>query len=146
MSVELNKEVVKETSTKKSDSSKPKAIDAQAKARYESEMKKDLKIVTGRFRNHELNGGSIKFIFHRYKDVGTQKFEFLDGQVYSVPYMVAEHINNNCCYTVHEHYMNEENKVKMRVGSKVQRFSFVPLGFAEETSLPVSSIVTVERV
>ena len=154
MFVELNKkeEINKEVTIKKDDSSKlvsskddaSKSNAAKLKSKLEAVMKKDLKVVRGMFKNHEIVGGSIKFIFHRYKEVGTQKYEFRDGEIYSVPYMVAEHINTNCAYKVHEHYRNDENKVQMRIGSKVQRFSFVPLDFTEETGL--SSVVTVERV
>ena len=141
MTTELTKT---ESAPKKEESSKVTAA-AKIKTKLEALIKKDTKMVKGMFKNHEIQGGNVKFFFKKYKEVPVGNYDFTDGEVYTIPYMDAEHINTNCAYPVHEYYRNDENKTQSRIGSKIQRFSFVPLDFVSEDIEP-SRIITVERV
>jgi len=135
MSTELKE---KEITTTKAPS-----IRSKSKA-FEEQKKKDLRMVRGMFKNNETVGGRAKFIYYKYADFPQNKFDMNDGEIYTIPFMVAQHLNDNCAYRVHENYSNEDNQIKQRVGSKIQRYSFIPLEFGEDLS--PSNVITVERV
>lgn len=120
---------------------------APTKTKRELQFEKDTKMVKGIFRCQEVPGGTLNFHFRKYKEVPLKHYSFLDGQIYEVPYMVATHITNNCWYPVHRYMQNEDGSVHTKIGQKVSRCRFEPLGFVdiEDFSEP-SEIVTVERV
>lgn len=109
---------------------------------------KDREIVKGIFRFHEVPGGGMSFVLKVYKDDPVERYDMIDGQVYSVPLGVAKHLNRNGWYPVHAYAQDESGKTSMKIGQKVRRFSFQSLEFVDlEDLTPVGGpLITVENV
>lgn len=123
--------------------------DATVKPTLEMQRLRDREMVRGKFIFHEVPGGMVSFIFKAYKQDPLERFDLIDGQIYSLPLGVAKHLNKNCWYPVHAHALDDNGKPVMRVGQKVRRMSFQSLEFVDIDDLtPVGSsgIVTVEAV
>lgn len=119
---------------------------------------KDREMVKGIFRDYEVPGGNTSFCFRAYKEDPVERYDFVDGQVYTIPLGVAKHLNKNCWYPEYE-YAKTDNKVietgfgpntAMRIGKKVRRFGFQSLDFIDSEDLlelgAPSKILTVESV
>lgn len=63
---------------------------------------KDSELVTGTFKNIECPGSSLQFWFKKY-DEPPVYYELLDGQKYTIPRMVAEHLNTGTRVKSHEY-------------------------------------------
>jgi hypothetical protein len=87
------------------------------------------KMVRGMFRNHEIPGTGVTFPFRAFKQDPVKEYTLNDGQIYELPKAVAQHINNNCQYTIHKHATDDNGKPIAVVGTKIQRFSFYPTEF-----------------
>lgn len=109
---------------------------------------KDRELVKGIFRFFELPGGSMSFVFKAYKEDQVEKYDFVDGETYSIPLGVARHLNKNGWYPVHQYAVDENGKPMMKVGQKVRRFGFQSLEFIdiEDLTLENRQIVTVESI
>jgi hypothetical protein len=109
---------------------------------------KDREMVKGIFRFHEVPGGSMSFVYKAYKEDQVERFDLVDGEIYTIPLGVAKHLNHNCWYPVHQYAVDEAGKPVMKIGQKVRRCSFQSLEFVDIDDLtPVGqSIVTVESV
>lgn len=109
---------------------------------------KERELVKGIFHFHEVPGGSMSFNFKKYKGDKVERYDLVDGQVYSIPLGVARHLNKNGSYPVHAHMQDESGKVHARIGQKVNRFSFQSLEFMDIDDLPnkADEIVTIEHV
>jgi len=109
---------------------------------------KDREMVKGIFRFYEVPGGSISFNFRKYKDDPIERYDFVDGQVYTIPLGVAKHLTKNGNYPIHQYMKDESGNVSMRVGQKVNRFGFESLEFMDIDDLPNASdeIVVVDEV
>lgn len=108
---------------------------------------KDREIVRGVFRFYEVPGGTMSFVFKAYKEDPVERFDMIDGQVYSVPFGVAKHLNKNGWYPIHAYAKLEDGGHMMKVNDKVRRFGFQSLEFIDladmsETGVP---LVSVER-
>ena len=57
-----------------------------------AQKEKDSEVISGVFKNIECPGSSLQFWFKKYEEPPVY-YEFLDGQRYDVPRMVAEHLN-----------------------------------------------------
>ena len=64
--------------------------------RYQRDKHKET--VKGIFRFYEVPGGSLSFVFKEFKEDPVQRFDMVDGQVYTVPLGVAKHLNKNGSY------------------------------------------------
>jgi|SRR5665213_1875389 len=117
---------------------------------------KDREMVKGIFRFHEAPGAGMGFVYKQYKEDQVERFDFIDGEIYTIPLGVAKHLNKNLWYPEYG-FIKEEQGVKtafgggqaMRVAHKVRRASFQSLEFIEDTDLtPVGSsgIVNVELI
>lgn len=108
---------------------------------------KDREMVKGIFRFYEVPGGSMSFIYKAYKEDPVEKFEFFDGQVYTIPLGVAKHLNKNGAYPIHTYSQDADGKPAMRIGQKVRRFGFQSLEFIADEDMIGSAkeIVTVEQ-
>lgn len=91
---------------------------------------KERSTVRGIFRNHECPGGSLRFIFKKYAEDPLEKYDLLDGEVYTIPLGVARHLNTNCWYPVHK-YQSKDSGMTMQ--EKIRRTSFQSLEFVEES-------------
>lgn len=92
----------------------------------------DNETVRGMFRYYEIPGASFKFMF-RKNGGRVEKYEFEDGQVYEIPRCVAEHLNKDCWYPVHEFMQDENGNPSTRVGKRVNRVGFHSLDFMGES-------------
>lgn len=92
---------------------------------------KDHRIVKGIFRCLEPRGGSITFSFKRYKGDDVLKYTMIDGEVREVPFMIAKHLNQECCYYQHAHVLDADGKPSVQMGKKVNRCSFESLEFQD---------------
>lgn len=109
---------------------------------------KDREPVKGIFRFYEVPGGSLSFVFRKYKEDPIERFDMVDGEVYKIPLGVAKHLNNNGWYPIHKYAMDEEGKPSMKIGQKKRRFGFNSLEFVnvEELNTPDKEIITVSEV
>jgi len=121
--------------------------EATQKKNLRYQRDKDREKVRGIFRFHEVPGGSMNFVYKAYKEDPIERYDFVDGQVYTIPLGVAKHLNKNCWYPEHQYLQDEDGKVSARVGKKVRRCSFQSLEFVDINELkPEEDIVTVEKV
>ncbi len=120
----------------------------ELKKKLKIQREKDHEMVKGVFRFHEVTGGSITFPYRAYKGDPVENYTLVDGQVHSIPYGVARHLNKDCWYPQHVYQMDAEGKPQMKIGKKVQRCSFQSLEFMDTDDLTPASedIVTVEHV
>ena len=111
---------------------------------------KDMRPVTGKFIFHEVPGGSMSFNFKKYKQDDVQRYDMTDGQVYTVPYGVAVHLNKNCSYPEHQFILDDYGKPMQKVGKMVRRCSFQSLDFMDTDDMlsagGSSNILTVENI
>lgn len=111
---------------------------------------KDREMVKGRFIFHEVPGGSMSFTFGPiYKGDQTERYDMVDGEVYTVPRGVAKHLNKNCWYPEYEFMRGESVQNVQRIGTKKRRCSFQSLEFLDNDDLtPVGAapLYTVENI
>lgn len=130
----------KDLTTNRSKSEKPKGLEYQ--------RDRDREMVRGIFHFYEVPGGSMSFVFHKYKGDPVERYDLVDGQQYSIPLGVAKHLNGNCHYPIHGHMTDEHGKPSMRVNEKVHRTGFQSLEFIDIVDLPQpgKSIITVQHL
>lgn len=110
---------------------------------------KDRELVRGKFIFHEVPGGLMSFVFKAYREDPVERFDLVDGEIYTIPLGVAKHLNKNCWYPVHAFASDENGKPAMKIGTKVRRCSFQSLEFVDIDDLtPVGrpEVATVEFV
>lgn len=100
-------------------------------AEIEKKRERDRKMVKGIFMFKELPGGTLRFAYRAYRNDPIEKFELTDGQVYSLPYGVANHINSNMSYFVHGRRTTEIGNPHAMIGKRVQRAIFSPIEFSD---------------
>lgn len=88
----------------------------------------DSKMVRGRFTYHECPRGLLEFVYGKYESKA-KKYELKDGEMYTIPLMVANHINDNIGYKVMAYKKNEEGDTVAAVGETVRRASFARTDF-----------------
>lgn len=115
---------------------------------------KDREMVKGIFRFHEVPGGCMSFVFKAYKGDEVERYDMIDGQVYTVPLGVAKHLNKNLWYPEYS-YVKGEGMIGghgpsqiMKATRKIRRCSFQSLEFIDIDEVPtnVESIITMEQV
>ena len=120
---------------------------------------KDNEKVKGIFRFYEVPGGTISFPFRKYLKDEVETYTMTDGQLYTVPLMVAKHLNENCWYPEYGHIpgetgiksghtpngMNPTHGMRQAVKIKVRRMGFQSLEFMDIEGLnsPDSQIIEV---
>lgn len=108
---------------------------------------KDREPVRGKFIFHEVAGGTLSFVYKKYKEDQVERFDLRDGEIYTLPLGVAKHLNKNCWYPVHSYQQDETGKHTQRLGQKVRRCSFQSLEFVDIEDLsPEGDLITVENV
>jgi len=131
------------------DTSSKETIKTPVKKNLRYQRDKDREMVRGIFRFYEVAGGGVSFSYKAYKEDPVERYDLIDGKVYSLPLGVAKHLNKNGWYPVHTYTKNEEGTPSQRIGQKVQRFGFQSLEFVDIDDIsmdPVQHIVTVETV
>jgi len=92
---------------------------------------KDREPVKGIFRFYEVPGGCLSFVYRAYKEDPVERFDLIDGQIYTIPLGVARHLNKNCWYPIHVHRQDESGKPSMQIGRKIARCAFQSLEFVD---------------
>lgn len=92
---------------------------------------KDREQVKGIFKFYEVPGGSLSFFFRKYKEDNVERYDFIDGMVYSVPLGVAKHLNTSGWYPVHAFEQDEQGRPVQMVGKKIRRYGFQSLEFVD---------------
>lgn len=115
-----------------------KSVGAQKeelKKKLEKQRAKDKEMVKGIFRFHEVPGGQVTFPYRAYKGDQVENYTLVDGQVHTIPFGVARHLNTNCWYPQHAYQLDAEGKPKMQLEKKVQRMSFQSLEFTDNNDI-----------
>jgi len=107
---------------------------------------KDREPVKGIFRFYEVPGGSVSFNYRAYKEDEVERYDLVDGLVYTLPLGVAKHLNKNGKYPVHKYMTDENGKPIMKIGQYIRRFGFQSLEFVdiEDLTEEGGQIVTAE--
>lgn len=113
------------------------------KARLKAMRDKDREKVKGIFRFYELPGGTLEFVFNKYKDDPVEKYKLTDGHICEIPLGVAKHLNKNGAYPVHQYRVEEDGKSSIMVGKKVRRFGFQSLDFIDESDFEIQSNIII---
>lgn len=105
-------------------------VEREDQALYDA-WKEESRVVKGTFRCHEPRGGSVKFVFRKYKWDPVKTYFLEDGKEYELPLSVARHLNQNCNYGVHSQVMDSQgNPTIDRSGKVVSRMNFESLQYS----------------
>lgn len=131
-------------------SSQPK----HEKPNYKYLSDKAKEMVRGIFKFYEVPGGSMSFSFREFKGDEIQRYDFTDGEVYSIPLGVARHLNKNGWYPEYGFVQGEAGMKggfspdgkRMQISKKVHRYGFQSLEFVDIDDLSPAgpSILEVE--
>jgi len=113
----------------------PAVIKRDIKAELLALREKDRKPVRGMFKFYECQGGLLEFSFRKYAQDQVERYNLVDGQIYTLPLGVAKHLNQNGWYPVYAHVPGENFAQTVRVEKKVRRFGFQSLEFTDEKEL-----------
>lgn len=91
---------------------------------WEAERLRDREPVTGIFMFHEIPGGVLEFTYYKYKGDPVERYSLRDGQEYTLPRGVVDHLNNDCSRPIHEHAKDADGRPLMRIGYLEHRCSF----------------------
>ena len=111
----------------------------ELRAKQEAEKRYDHEMVTGKFLFNECPGGELKFPFLKYRGDQLVHYTMQHDKVYTVPRMVARHLNDNCWYPEYQHNMDNGKAVdatKMYITTKIHRVNFIPLDFSADAGYP----------
>lgn len=122
-------------------------VDKKPKTNLKYQRDKDREMVKGIFRFHEVPGGSMSFVYKAYKEDQVERYDLVDGEIYTLPLGVAKHLNHNVWYPIHAYALDDNGKPVQKIGQKVRRCSFQSLEFVDIEDLsPVGqSVITVEN-
>lgn len=129
-------------------SSEQKEAREKLVVKLQNQRDKDRQLVRARFKNYECNGAELKFPLKLYKEDQVEKYEFKDGEIYSVPLGVIRHVNKTCFNTINRYAVDEKGNPSRIIGQKIQRFEFSPMEFIEDADIEPagSGILTVENI
>lgn len=106
--------------------------------------------LTGKFINLEHRGQMLSFRYKKYKQDEYKQYQLTDGQTYTLPRMVVEHVKNNVYYRQYKplvglkgdleikaaindgSFKNEQTMMEIQ---KDHRCDFIPLDFTENDRL-----------
>ena len=96
-----------------------------------TDRERDMKMVKGRFRCFEPQGGSVKLSYRRHKGEPIKTYTFQDSAEYTIPLGLAQHLRDNCCYYKHSHIMDQNGvPIVDKKNARVDRMTFEPMGFS----------------
>jgi len=124
-------------------------VEKKPKVNLRYQRDKDREPVKGIFKFYEVPGGGVSFVYRAYKEDQVERYDLVDGQVYTLPLGVAKHLNKNGWYPIHQYATDENGKPIMKIGQKVRRFGFQSLEFVDIDDITEEGkppLVTVERV
>jgi len=77
---------------------------------------RDNKLIKGKFHFHECPGSVLAFVYQEHKEDPIRRYSLVDGQIYTLPFGVAKHINTNVAYPIYEHYKGAQGAAPMTAG------------------------------
>lgn len=115
---------------------------APKSVKYQRE--KDREPVRGIFRFLEVPGGSLSFTYGPiYKGDVTERYDLVDGHVYTLPLGVAKHLNKNGWYPMYGYQQDPNGQAQSRQIKKVHRFQFQSLEFVDLDDIGASNEVNI---
>lgn len=138
---------------------KKKLNKEELRKQLDKKRQRDAELVTGVFTNLESRGGWLSFGLKLYPGEPFKFWTLFDGERYSLPRGVVNHLNNNCHYFEYKHLPGESGstgvraafndgslgRIPMQSVRKVHRFRFDPLDFMDEdTEIRQSDLISVE--
>lgn len=129
--------------------------EAAPKKNLKYQRDKDRELVKGIFKFYEVPGGSMSFNYREYKEDPIERFDMIDGEVYTIPLGVARHLNKNGWYPEYEFVAGDPSMKQVtfaggnmqKVTKKVRRFGFQSLEFIDLEDMPQASpVVAVESL
>lgn len=158
--VKALEEITTEEVTLAEQRKKEKALKIKREKSLRYECDKDREKVKGIFRFFAVPGGVMKFSYRKYKWDKTERYELVDGGVYTLPIGVAKHLNNNCWYPEFDYIpgmnvqtaqpvsVGSQNSPMMRIARQTHRTAFQPLDFTDVPELHKArkEVVTVDYI
>lgn len=102
----------------------------EAKIRWAQQKQRDKRMVKGVFHNKEQEGAPRTFTYAKYKGETPVTWTFKDGEVRTIPYGVACHINESGKYTTYVYESPAPGMAKMRIGKEMRRSTFTSLEYS----------------
>ena len=121
----------------------------KSKKSFTYQRDKDREIVKGVFKFYEVPCGKMSFVYKAHKGDQVQRYDLIDGTIYSIPLGVARHLNKNGWYPVHSYALDDAGVASMKIGQKKRRFGFQSLEFVDIEDMGdanESGIITVEKI
>jgi hypothetical protein len=116
---------------------------AKIRPSWEKNKEKDFRMIRGVFKNEVSPGKSLKFYYKKYSGP-ILTFEFEDGHAYTIPYMVAKHLHENCYIPIHERSQDEEGRPLTVIGKKIKQYDFISPDIIEEPDAS-KKLITIQR-
>lgn len=117
-------------------------LSPELEAKISKQRERDKTPVTGYFRNLEAPGDIVKFIYKKYKGDPIETYELKDGEAITIPFGVAQHINDKGKIPEHKNVLDDQGKPVSKITSNRRRFVFSSTEFMIE---PEVNIATVSR-
>lgn len=102
---------------------------------HKSQRDKDRELVRGVFRYHEVPGGFLEFSFRKWKEDPIEYYKLDDGEICTLPYGVAKHLNTNLAYPIHSYVMDKDGKPIQSAKTMIRRCTFQSLDFIDDPEL-----------
>ena len=74
---------------------KSEEINKKKQMNLKNQRDRDREIVRGIFKFDEVPGGTMSFVYKKYREDPVERYSFVDGCAYSIPLGVAKHLNKN---------------------------------------------------
>lgn len=102
-----------------------------AKKKIAAMREKDNEMVTGIFKNRD-GEKEISFSYGKYKEDGTSVYKFEDGKTYTIPRMVADHLNESTAVAKREYGVNPDGTQSLQtiIRQKHKRYEFISTNFS----------------
>jgi len=116
----------------------------EQKEARKKQFEKDHTMVKGRFTFKEVPGATLVFSFFKYKEDKPKRYELKDGEIYTLPYMVAKHLATNVYEEIYQNQVDKDGRPIQVATSKRHRTGFERIDFDDDNFIP-SNIITVEK-
>lgn len=109
----------------------------KTKTQHELDLERDLRPITGIFKNYETASEPLRFSKRKYLEEGKiTTYTWKDGERVTCPFYVAQEIAEGAAILVNERYIDTNGKTELRVGSYIKRYDFFPIGESIEFKRP----------
>jgi hypothetical protein len=105
------------------------------------EHDRDWEKVKGVFHYMEVQGGKLPVTRRKYKQDEPYHREFVDGEICSVPFFVAQHLNSSGRVPIYADKVSENGQTLSKVSYWTRRWSFDPIDFVDVGQYSESQII-----